>query len=143
LTTPAAVEDHEAGSFPAQTFRRVFLTMIVFLAAGTPVFWLKFGGGMALSFALGGGISLVNFYWLKRSLAALVDAVALAGKRRSSAGVVLRFMLRYLLIAVAAYAIFKSSAMSLIGFCAGLSLPVGAVLIEAAYAMYGALRRGF
>ena len=33
---------------------------------------------MALSFALGGAISLVNFYWLKRSLAALVDAVALA-----------------------------------------------------------------
>src|SRR6476620_6456796 len=110
--------------------------MIVLLVAVMPVLWAKYGGGMALSFVVGGGISLINFYWLKRTLAALVDAVAVEGKKRSSAGVVLRFVLRYLLIAVAAYAIFKSSAMSLIGLCAGLSLPVGTVLIEAAYAMY-------
>ncbi len=117
--------------------------MIVLLVAGAPVLWTRYGGGMALSFIIGGGISLVNFYWLKRTLAALVEAVAVAGEKRSSAGIVLRFVLRYLLIAVAAYAIFKSSAMSLLGLCAGLSLPVGAVLIEAAYAIYGALRRGF
>jgi small-conductance mechanosensitive channel len=143
LTTPAAVEDREAGAFSANTFRRIFLTMIVLLVAGAPVLWTRYGGGMALSFIIGGGISLVNFYWLKRTLAALVEAVAVAGEKRSSAGIVLRFVLRYLLIAVAAYAIFKSSAMSLLGLCAGLSLPVGAVLIEAAYAIYGALRRGF
>ena len=140
MTAPVA---GDLDAFPANTFRRIFLAMIVLLLAGTPSLWAKYGGGMALSFALGGAISLVNFYWLKRTLAALVDAVARTGQKRSSAGVILRFVLRYLLIAVALYAIFKSSAMSMIGFCAGLSLPVGAVLIEAAYAMYGALRRGF
>lgn len=143
MTTPAPVGDHEAEAFSANTFRRIFLVMIVLLVAGVPVLWAKYGRGMALSFALGGGISLVNFYWLKRTLSAMVEAVAVGGKKRSSAGVLLRFMLRYLLIAVAAYAIFKSSAMSMVGLCAGLSLPVGAVLIEAAYAIYGALRRGF
>ena len=54
----------------------------------------------------------------------------------------LRFALRYLLIAVAAYAIFKGSATSVVGLCAGLSLPVGAVLIETIYAIVCALRRG-
>lgn len=117
--------------------------MTVLLVAAAPLLWVKYGRGMALSFAIGGGIALVNFYWLKRTLAALVEAVAVEGKRRSAAGIIMRFMLRYALIAVAAYAIFKSSAMSLLGLCAGLSLPVGAVLIEAAYAIYGALRRGF
>ena len=116
--------------------------MIILLGAAAPVLWAKYGQGMGLSFLLGGGISLVNFYWLQRTLAALVDAVAVRGEKRSSAGVVLRFVLRYLLIAVAAYAIFKGSAMSMVGLCAGLSLPVGAVLIEAAYVIYGALRRG-
>jgi len=116
--------------------------MMVLVIAGAPVLWAKYGGGMALSFVIGGGISLINFYWLKRTLAALVEAVAVAGKRRSSAGIILRFVLRYVLIAVAAYAIFKSSEMSMVGLCAGLSLPVGTVLIEAAYAIYGALRRG-
>jgi hypothetical protein len=117
--------------------------MIILLAAAAPVLWAKYGEGMGLSFLLGGGISLVNFYWLQRTLAALVDAVAVRGEKRSSAGVVLRFVLRYLLIAVAAYAIFKGSAMSMVGLCGGLSLPVGAVLIEAIYAIFGALRRGF
>ena len=117
--------------------------MILLLAAAAPVLWTKYGAGMGLSFLLGGGISLFNFYWLQRTLAALADAVAVRREKRSSAGVVLRFVLRYLLIAVAAYAIFKGSAKSMVGLCAGLSLPVGAVLIEAIYAIFGAFRRGF
>ena len=143
MTAPGVVDDREAEDSSANTLRRVFVSMIVLLVAGPPLLWAKYGHGMALSFVLGGGISLVNFYWLKRTLAALVEAVAVRGRKRSSAGIVLRFVLRYVLIAVAAYAIFKSSAMSMYGLCAGLSLPVGAVLIEAAYAIYGALRRGF
>jgi hypothetical protein len=143
LITPAVVEDPQAEAFSRSTLRRLFLTMIILLAAAAPVLWAKYGEGMGLSFLLGGGISLVNFYWLQRTLAALVDAVAVRGEKRSSAGIVLRFVLRYLLIAVAAYAIFKGSAMSMVGLCAGLSLPVGAVLIEAIYAIFGALRRGF
>ncbi|HEY1525457.1 MAG TPA: ATP synthase subunit I [Candidatus Angelobacter sp.] len=143
MTTPRVVDDREAEDSSANTLRRVFVSMIVLLVAGPPLLWAKYGHGMALSFVLGGGISLVNFYWLKRTLAALVEAVAVRGRKRSSAGIVLRFVLRYVLIAVAAYAIFRSSAMSMYGLCAGLSLPVGAVLIEAAYAIYGVLRRGF
>ena len=143
MSTPESEEEREAEVFAAKTFRRIFLTMVVLLIACTPILWVKFGGGMALSFAIGGGISLVNFYWLKRTLAALVNAVAVAGKTRSPAGIVFRFVLRYLLIAAASYVIFKSSEMSMYGLCAGLSLPVGAVLIEAVYTVVGALRQGF
>jgi small-conductance mechanosensitive channel len=143
LTTPAAPDGREAEDFAANAYRRIFYSMTVLLVVAAPLLWMKYGRGMSLSFAIGGGIALVNFYWLKRTLAALVEAVAVEGKKRSAAGIIIRFMLRYVLIAVAAYAIFKSSAMSLLGLCAGLSLPVGAVLIEAAYAIYGALRRGF
>ena len=143
MTTSTSAEEREAEASAAEIFRRIFLTMIVLLIAATPVLWLKIGAGMAVSFMIGGSISLVNFYWLKRVLTAFVNAVAVAGKSRSPAGIVFRFVLRYLLIAAAAYAIFKSSDMSMYGLCAGLSLPVGAVLIEAVYAVYGALRRGF
>ena len=130
-------------AFEVSVFRRLFVVMVGLLIALTPLVWLRYGRGMALSFVIGGAISLINFYWLKRILTRMVNAVAVEGKRRSAGGIVLRFLLRYVLIGVAAYAIFKSSAMSLYGLCAGLSLPVGAVLIEAAYATYGALRRGF
>jgi ATP synthase I chain len=141
--SPEAVEERAAEIFAATTFRRIFLVMVALLIAGAPLLWAKFGRGFVLSFAIGGIISLVNFYWLKRTLAALVNAVAIAGKTRSPAGIVFRFVLRYLLIAVAAYAIFKSSEMSMLGLCVGLSLLVGAILMEAVYTLYGALRRGF
>jgi hypothetical protein len=117
--------------------------MIILAALGTPMLWAKYHRALALSFALGCAIAILNFYWLKRTLVSLVDAVALGGQRRSAASVLLRFILRYVLIALAAYGIFKSSATGLIGLFAGLSLPVGAILMEAAYATYRALRRGF
>jgi hypothetical protein len=63
--------------------------------------------------------------------------------RQSGSRVVGGFFMRYILIAVGAYVIFKSSAMSVYGLFVGLFVPVGAVLIEAAYETYGALRRGF
>jgi small-conductance mechanosensitive channel len=141
--SPEAMEERAAEAFAATAFRRIFLVMIALLIVGLPILGAKFGRGLALSFAIGGAISLVNFYWLKRSLTALVNAIALEGKPRSAAGIVFRFVLRYLLIAAAAYVIFKSSEMSMLGLCAGLSLPVGAILMEAVYTLYGALRRGF
>lgn len=143
MNTQAAAVDPEAQAFSAKAVRRLFLVMLALLAAGAPVLWVRFGRGMGLSFIVGGLVSLLNFYWLKRILVSLADAVTLAGERRSPAGVIFRFVLRYLLIALVSYAIFKSSGMSLKGLCAGLSLPVGAVLFEAIYALYGGLRRGF
>ena len=139
----AAAEERAAEIFSAHTFRRIFLMMVGLLVVGIPIVWSKFGRGMALSFSLGGVISLANFYWLKRTLTALVNAVAVKGETRSAAGVVFRFVLRYLLIAAASYVIFKSSEMSMLGLCIGLSLPVAAVLIEAVFTVYGALQRGF
>jgi ATP synthase I chain len=141
LTAPETAAELQSTAFAAITIRRMFRVMAALLIASTPVMWVRYGAGMALSFLIGALISLINFYWLKHVLAAMMESIAVQGKRRSSAGILLRFVLRYVLIGVAAYAIFKSSAMSLYGLCAGLSLPVGAVLIEAAYAIYGALRR--
>jgi hypothetical protein len=45
-------------------------------------------------------------------------------------------------MALAAYAIFKFSPASLYGLFAGLFLPVGAIMCEAAYELYAALRHG-
>jgi hypothetical protein len=137
------MEERAAEAFAATAFRRIFRVMLALLIVALPILWAKFGRGFAVSFAIGGAISLVNFYWLQRTLTALVNAIAIEGKPRSAAGIVFRFVLRYLLIAAAAYVIFKSSEMSMLGLCAGLSLPVGAILMEAVYTLYGALRQGF
>jgi hypothetical protein len=57
-------------------------------------------------------------------------------------GIVSRFLLRYALMAVAAYVIFSVSPASLNGLLAGLFLPVAAIVCEAVCELYAALGRG-
>jgi dipeptide/tripeptide permease len=143
LTTPEPFSESEEDAFSADVFRRIVRTMVILAVAVTPLLWLKYHRALALGFAAGCAIALINFYWLKRMVAALVDAVARQGKKRSAAGVVFTFITRYILIAVVAYVIVKGSEASVYGLFVGLSLPVGAILIEAVYVTYGAVRRGF
>ena len=103
---------------------------------------LQFGWKIALGFLVGCAIAYVNFYWLKRSVAGLADKLTASRKRPSGAGIVLRFVGRYLLMALAAYAIFKISPASLYGLFAGLFLPVAAIMCEAGYELYASLRHG-
>jgi hypothetical protein len=95
-----------------------------------------------LGVAFGCAISYLNFHWLKRVLTNLADRLSPAEPRRSSKGIVLRFLLRYFLMGLAAYVIFSVSPASLYGLFAGLFLPVAAIACEAAYEAYAALARG-
>jgi hypothetical protein len=75
-------------------------------------------------------------------VSALADRVTTSGRRQSGSGVVARFLLRYALIALAAYGIFTVSRDSLYGLLGGLFLTVAAILCEAVYEVVVALRRG-
>ena len=119
--------------------RRFMLALAVPLAV---FICLRFGWKLALGFVVGCAIAYVNFHWLKRVVMGLADKVTASGKRPSGAGIVLRFVGRYFLMALAAYAIFKISPASLYGLFAGLFLPVGAIMCEAGYELYAALRWG-
>ncbi|HLX73100.1 MAG TPA: ATP synthase subunit I [Terriglobales bacterium] len=103
---------------------------------------LRFGWKIGLGFVVGCAIAYVNFYWLKRTVSSLADRITATGKRPSSASVVVRFLARYLLMALAAYVIFTLSPASLYGLFAGLFLPVAGIMCEAGYELYAALRWG-
>ncbi len=111
---------------------------VIFIASA----WLRFGWRIALGFACGCAIAYLNFHWLERVVSALADRATQTGRTQSGSGIVARFLLRYLLMAVAAYAIFSVSPASLYGLFAGLFLPVGGIACEAAYEVYAALTRG-
>jgi hypothetical protein len=100
----------------------------------------------AWGFIVGAAVGAVNFGWLKSAASGMVDhmmARAERGERPSKGGAIAsKFLLRYGLIAVVAYVILNSSALSMYGFVVGLVLPIGAVMCEAGYEAYVALRRG-
>lgn len=132
----------QAESFYSGAYGRIVRFMLALGVVATVAVLARFGTIVAAGFVVGCAIAFVNFHWLKRVVSALADRATSGPERQSSKGVVLRFLLRYFLIALGAYAIFKISRDGLYGLLAGLFLPVGAILMEAAYELYAALRRG-
>src|ERR1700732_1765974 len=95
----------------------------------------------ALGFALGCAIAYLNFHWLKRGVSGLADRITKASQPQWGAGILVRCLLRYVLMALAADVILTVSPASLNGLFAGLFLPVGAIACEAAYEAYAGLIR--
>src|SRR6201984_3628783 len=118
--------------------RNFMLVLGPALCAGA---WVKFGFRTASGFLLGCVIAYLNFQWLKSGVSGLADRATNTGKPQSGKGIVARFLLRCVLLGLAAYAILTSSPASLRGLFAGLFLPVGAIVCEAVYELYAALRR--
>jgi hypothetical protein len=132
----------QAESFYSGAYARIVRFMLGLGIAATIAVLVRFGMRVAAGFLVGCAIAVVNFHWLKRLVSALADRTNATGERQSSKGVVLRFLLRYFLIALGAYAIFEISRDGLYGLLGGLFLPVGAILMEAVYEVYAAVRRG-
>jgi hypothetical protein len=137
--SPLAAEEEKFYSAALSRIRRSMLVLAPLLCAAG---WLMFGWRAAAGFLLGSIIAYLNFEWLKSGVSVLADKVTNTGKRQSGKATVARFLLRYALLGIAAYAILTSFPASLRGLFAGLFLPVGAILCEAVYEIYSGLRRG-
>jgi ATP synthase I chain len=132
----------QAELFYAGAMERIRRYMLVLAPLGVLICLLAMGWRCAMGFASGSAIAYINFHWLKRVVSALADRVTRTGLPESGRSVFTRFLVRYALIALAAYVIFRVSLASLYGLFAGLFLPVAAIGCEAAYEAYIALRRG-
>ncbi len=132
--------DPKVERFLGAAVSRIRHTMLILGAIATLIAWSIWGWRIAAGVLLGCVVSYVNFHWLERALNSLAERITAAGSKVSSTGTVFRFLLRYAFIGLGAYVIFKGSADSLYGFLGGLSLTVAAVLCEAAYEAYAALR---
>jgi len=132
------VDAHVEEAFYADVYRRLVTIMAALGVAGTITAAIWFDWLTAATFLVGSVIATLNFHWLKRTIEAMGGR--LPSRARAAWGVVLRFLLRYVLIAAAAYVILKSTTSIPYGFFAGLAIPAGAIMIEAVYETYRALR---
>lgn len=166
---PTAIPAPEA-ELLAGTEWRINRAMLVLGMAGTVVCSVWGGMAWGAGFAIGAALSALNFRWMKGAVHALADAAMgqLAQPPRNEhageggaesqpeeepgqgpaqraqpgrgMGVVVRFVLRYALIGLVAYAIFISSFVSLGAFFAGLFVFIAAILAEVGYEIYAAFR---
>ena len=128
--------------FYARAIDRIRNFMLVLAPVAAVAGWALYGSRAAIGCAVGCAISYLNFHWLKSGVSHLADRTTNSGKRQSGKGIVARFLLRYLLLGAASYAILTSFPASLRGLFVGLFLPVAAIACEALYELFAGLMRG-
>jgi hypothetical protein len=105
-----------------------------------PVYWF-YGWAGALGVAAGSAVSYINFRALVQGVESLGERIVNQQSKERGWTIVLRFLVRYGLVGVAAYAIFKGSVLAFRGFLWGLCLPVAAMMAEAGVEAWMAFRR--
>ena len=133
-----AIETGE--DFYSRAVVRIQKFMLVIGAAALLTAFSYFGWRIGVGFALGAGISYLNFHWLEKVVAGLAELTISSGTAASSRGVVHRFLLRYFLMVLGAFVILTVSRESLYGLFAGLFLPVAAIFCEAGYEVIRVIR---
>ena len=123
---------------------RILRATLILGLTGSVGFWLWQGAEWAAGFAIGAALSAVSFHLMKGAVNKLADTILssdASSRPRGSGGAVARFILRYGLIGLAGYVIFRSSVISLAAFFAGLFVSIVAVLAEIGYQIYVGFRR--
>lgn len=123
LTAPEAVE--------RRVLRNIVAVVALSVVAAAIFADLKF----MLGLVLGGALALLNYKWLNSSL----RAVLVVGGEKAPPGTLIKFVLRWLVIAAVAWAANRTGYLDPIAILAGLLAPAAAVVIEAAYVGYKTL----
>jgi hypothetical protein len=131
-----------ADIFYSRAVERITQSIVVLGVFGFPLVWIRYGVMSAGGFLLGAAISYLNFHWLTRAVSGLADRIAEPHSHEKGTGIIIRFLLRYLLIGLAAYVTFIGWSEAFYGLLIGLCLPVAGMMGEAAFETYVALRRG-
>jgi len=119
-----------------QSGGRVEYVIAGITAAGFAVAASRWGWRMGVSFAVGAGISWINYRWLRNGVGALTKAAtAQSGQPapKIPKGIIVKLLGRFALLVVALYVILSRSLIPAEGLLAGLFVVVAAVLVEMIY----------
>ncbi len=112
---------------------RIFRVMVVSVAVAVSVATLFMPWRIATGLLLGGLLSLLNYRWMRTSIAALLQA-RVSGKAVTARGA--RYIVRYFVVAVAVAGAYKLNVVSLPATILGLCSFVVALFAEALRQFY-------
>jgi ATP synthase I subunit len=135
--------DPAVEAFLSGAYRRISRLIILLTVVSIPLLGWRFGVKFALGFLVGCAAAYLNFAWLKRAVDGIVDKIASGKNAPSGAGLMIKFLGRYIVVALLAYVIFRGSSQALYGFCAGLFVPIAAAMCEGIYEAMTAIRNRF
>lgn len=117
--------------------RRLGRFILLLVPVGTAVAAWQWGARLAAAFAFGGVLAYLNYRWI----VAIVDTLMRAQQARVPRRAYLKLFAPLVLLVVLLYVIFARSQLSFAGLIGGLLLLVAAVMMEAVYEIFLAMRK--
>ena len=118
---------------------RIFRVMIASIAMAVIVGAIIAPWRVAVGLMLGGGLALLNYHWLRTSVAAIFAGDIETRRPRVHAW---RYVIRYFVVGFVAFAAYRLNLVSLPALFAGLSSFVPAIFVEAGREFYLVVIRG-
>jgi hypothetical protein len=123
------------------TMRRIERMIVIAGAVfATAAAW-PLGWAVAAGMLVGTVLGWINFRWLAVSVNGIGERIVKVKSPERGASIVAHGIGRILLIVLFAYVIFSCSVRGLVGFLAGLAMPVVAMMCEAVYEFVASVRR--
>lgn len=141
--SPTPLAETPAERFFSAAIPRMLRFILIFGTGFVLLTSWRFGAVCGIGFAAGVTIAYLSFRSLNKAVQSLASRIVDSGECASGFSLVHGFFLRYLLAGIVAYVIFTSSSQAFRGFLFGLCTPVAAMLAEAGFEAYAALRRGY
>jgi hypothetical protein len=134
--SPSSSNDESPGfTAPEAVERRVWRNIFAVVAIAVVIAALTADLKFMLGLVLGGALALLNYKWLQSSLRAVLATVG----EKTPPGTMIKFVVRWLVIAAIAWAANKTGYFDPVAILAGLFAPAVAVMVEAAYVTYKSL----
>jgi hypothetical protein len=133
LLSADGLAGEERGALELRVWRLMIASVVLAVIGSTFLFTWRVTSGLML----GGALALLNYHWLRTSVAAVFNV---SGSARPQIKIS-RYFFRYLVVAGAAFAAYELRLVSLAAVFAGLSAFVPALFIEALRQFYFAIIR--
>ncbi|MEK6301227.1 MAG: ATP synthase subunit I [Acidobacteriota bacterium] len=128
-SAPFSQEEPLPFTQPQFVERRVWVNIFAVIIIGVAVSALAADSRFTLGLALGGGLAILNYRWLQSSLRDVLGA----GLAKTPPGTILKFVVRWLVVAAIGWAANETGYFEGAGILAGLFTPAIAIMIEAGY----------
>lgn len=133
--SPSKEDQSQGYAAPDAVERRVWRNIFAVVAIAVVIAAFTADLTFMLGLVLGGALALLNYKWLHSSLRAVL---ATSGEK-TPPGTMIKFVVRWLVIATVGWAANKTGYFDAVAILAGLFAPAVAVMIESAYIAYKSL----
>ncbi|HEY0460313.1 MAG TPA: ATP synthase subunit I [Pyrinomonadaceae bacterium] len=121
-------QDIDEQSVPPLSHQRILILMALAVILGSVLSSIFVSLNFGFGILIGGVLSLINYYWLKRSLKVIMDEAVAGGTPHFLAG---RAFIRYLAFGAVLAVIYLSKAVPMVAVLLGLASFAAAIIFEA------------